>query len=132
MRVIALGIAYGLCLIELRTVEVRPLAAFVLGLITMLWWSWFRAFRWAGRLASRMRDPNISVMLNDAGITFQAADASSRLSWAAVGTVRRFRKVWVIEQRDFPVRRAVPAEALTPEAKDLIVRMVRKAGGKVR
>jgi len=132
MRVIASAIAFGLCLSLLTIPDVRPIACFALGLITMVWWSWLKGYQWSRNFASQLRNPNIIVKLDDSAITFQSADALSQLSWASIAMVRRCRRVWIIYQRDSWFARPVPVQALTPEAKDLLVRMVGNAGGKVR
>jgi len=56
----------------------------------------------------------------------------SRLSWTAVRSVRRFKHVWIFEQRISRILRPVLVAALTAEAKELIVRVVRHTGGSVR
>jgi hypothetical protein len=120
------------CVFELKSAELRPLACFGLGVIAVLWWSWLNAYRLAGHLASTMPNPEMTVKVSDTGIEFYTDDAMSRLSWPAVRSVFRFKHVWIIEQRVSRSRRPMPVAALTPEAKELIVRMVGNAGGRVR
>jgi len=120
------------CALELRNAELRPLACFGLGVIAMLWWSWLNAYRWAGQLARRMPNPELTLRLSDTGIELSSRDTMSRLSWSAVRCVFRSKHVWVIEHRATRSRSAVPVVALTPEAKEFIVQRVGSAGGLVR
>ena len=132
VHVVASVLVFVLCLIQLNNLDMRPLASFGLGAIAIVWWSWLEAYLWAGYTIEHMRDPKIIVKLSESGVAFQNADAISQLSWSSVRVVRRLRSVWVIQLRDSRGLRFVPVSALTPETEELVVRMVRKAGGRVR
>ncbi len=93
---------------------------------------WYSHRRRAERVATGLRDPRIIIVVDDAGLTLRSVDHTSTMTWAGVQEVWQFPEVWLL----FPYGvgsafTAVPTEALSNEALQLIGSKLRETGARI-
>jgi len=92
--------------------------------------------RYAGRavkLSRRLGAPEIDVVADDGGISFRMNGNQSRSEWSQHRVIWRFDDVWLF----FPYTvsnayTGIPAAAMTPEFRDIVIDNINKHGGTLR
>jgi hypothetical protein len=115
----------------LRSVDARPIAAFLLGSTLVFWFAWLTGFWRAGLSAASFRDPTMRITLTDEACRMQSCFVTSSLRWEGISTVYQRKGVLIVCRRDAPIFTPIPVSALSEDAREFLIRRIREAGGRV-
>jgi hypothetical protein len=122
-------LAGAACVLALAEKQARPVACLFLGALLLSWWSWFWAYRAAGRAAARYSRAAVRLVVSDDGLSLSSTDFTSQVAWSAIDRLYPLRQAWVFVRSRHST--AVPAAALDPAMRQAIEKHVREAGGKI-
>ncbi|MGA2603215.1 MAG: hypothetical protein ABSG14_03215 [Verrucomicrobiia bacterium] len=126
------AVLFAVGIVGLRSSDNAPVSFIIFGIVTVLWSSWVGGYRASGRNAARLPDRAMRIALSDEALAVQSSWVTTSLRWAAIRVVFEARGVCVLMRRDSFYYMAFPSSALTPDARDLLARKVREAGGRAR
>lgn len=129
---IGYGLALVLCLAGLASSDLKLPAAFGLGALAGVFFSWYSSYRRASLSAAAMGQPVLRATFSEAGCALESEDWSTRLAWDAVKVLHRLAAVWVMGPSHYPHPIFVPPAALPYPVRLFIERKIKEAGGRVR
>ena len=89
--------------------------------------------RGAARMARRLGSPEVTVIVDESGMTFRMPAYQSTAAWTPQREVWQFDDVWIF--MPFGVSQsysAVPTAAMTPEFREIVLANMRAQGAAVR
>ena len=95
-----------------------------------------RSPRWrrgATTLTRRLGSPEVTVSVDENGMTFSMPSYSSTAAWSPMREIWMFDDVWIFLPFGPSVAySAVPASAMTPEFREIVLQGMRAGGGVLR
>jgi hypothetical protein len=121
----------GCCALGLMARDMRAAALLILGALIFWWFGWLRAYRSAGRIALSYAKAPVTLRANDEGLSLSSSRSRSMVAWSTITHLYRLPSAWVFVTSERSST-AVPAVALSAEARSSIEARIRQAGGQVR
>lgn len=85
------------------------------------------------RLARRLGAPEVTVSVDENGMTFSMPSYSSTAAWTPIREIWMFDDVWIfLPFGPSSAYSAVPASAMTPEFREIVMQGMRTSGGVLR
>lgn len=93
---------------------------------------WYSYIKRAEKVATRLRDPKITLLADENGLTLRSIDHTSTISWSRIEEVWKFSDVWLI----FPygvgsAYTALPTSVLSDGAIEFVSAKLAEGGTKI-
>jgi hypothetical protein len=130
-------VTFALCLTSSEITSSRAgnlVLGFLLGIVATLGFQFFYQFlsfeKGAAEAARQWNGVEVTYRFNEAGMAMDSAVASGNYAWKMIVKVRHNPKVWMFffGEQDYG---ALPAEHLSNELRQFVIRKVSEAGGKI-